>query len=198
MKKLGVCLMMVLGVLLSGTGLWAEELKFPTTEAEIIEALGSPPPAMKATPKGRGALKSTGGGSSLFGNTRGLGAIVDDEASLQGAPKVGALILFDYDSDVIKDESFPLLKEYGKALQGALKEATMIVAGHTDSKGSEQYNLTLSQRRAEAVKRFLMSEFQLAEARLIVKPYGETKPIATNSTDDGRAKNRRVEFIRIK
>ncbi|NJL59563.1 MAG: OmpA family protein, partial [Desulfobacteraceae bacterium] len=73
-----------------------------------------------------------------------------------------------------------------------------IIEGHTDSIGSEEYNLNLSQRRADAVKKYLTSEFQLDENRLITKPYGKTIPIASNDNEDGRALNRRVEFVRIK
>ena len=110
---------------------------------------------------------------------------------------IGALILFDYNSAAIKEESKPLLRMYGKVLQDELADTVLIVAGHTDSKGSDQYNLGLSRRRAEAVRQFFVSEYQIAENRLLIKPYGEKKPIESNATDEGRAKNRRVEFIRI-
>ncbi len=177
----------------------AEELTFPTTEEEIIEALSVAP---ETSVKGRGGLKSSKsleGQSQLFnqGTTRGLGGIVEDDKALEEAPKVGALILFDYNSAKIKAESLPLLRMYGKVLQDDLEEAVMVIAGHTDSIGSEKYNLKLSQQRAESVKKFLLTDYQITERRLIIKPYGEGKPIETNTTADGRAKNRRVEFIRI-
>lgn len=173
---------------------WAEdELEFPSTAEEIIKALNQKPDL------GPGALQTGGNDKSLFGKgkTRGLGAIADDEEALEQAPKVGALILFDYNSAKIKAESLPLLQEYGKALKTALNDAVLIVAGHTDSKGSEKYNYQLSHKRAEAVRDYLMAEFAIGEKRLIVKPYGEEKPIADNETTEGRARNRRVEFIRI-
>ena len=105
--------------------------------------------------------------------------------------------MFDYNSANIKEESKPLLHKYGKVLQSELADAVLIIAGHTDSIGSDVYNLALSRRRAEAVKAFLITEYQLSEQRFIIKPYGESKPIASNDTDEGRAQNRRVEFIRI-
>lgn len=172
-----------------------EQIKFPQTREEILDALGKMP--MK---KGLGALPSSGNDQSLFGGgarTRGLGAIVDDEETLAEAPKAMALILFDYDSAEIKAESRPLLELYGNLLQGELKDTVMVIAGHTDSIGSDEYNLTLSQKRAEAIKHFLVKEFEIAENRLLVKSYGKSKPIADNETDEGRAHNRRVEFIRI-
>jgi outer membrane protein OmpA-like peptidoglycan-associated protein len=55
----------------------------------------------------------------------------------------------------------------------------------------------LSKRRAESVRNFLLAEFQIEETRLIVSPYGEGQPLETNKTAEGRAKNRRVEFIRV-
>lgn len=178
----------------------AEELKFPTTKEEIINALPMPSPETETPVEGRGALQSKGNkGKSLFdtGSTRGLAGIVEDDKALEEAPKVGALVLFDYNSAAIKEESLPLLQLYGEVLQDDLAEAVMVIAGHTDSIGSDKYNLDLSRRRAESVKKFLLAEYEIAESRLIIKPYGESKPILTNATPEGRAKNRRVEFIRI-
>ncbi len=175
-----------------------EQLKFPQTKEEILEALDKMP--VEFPVKGLGALPSSGNDQSLFGGggrTRGLGAIVDDEQALAEAPKAMALILFDYDSAEIKSESLPLLELYGNVLQGELQDAVMVIGGHTDNIGSDEYNLTLSQTRAEAIKHFLVKEFEIAENRLLVKSYGESKPIADNETDEGRAHNRRVEFIRI-
>lgn len=196
----------VCGLLLFGGayGTAAQEeptLQFPTSEAEIIELLGVEPPQDIIKP--RGGLKSTGNDDSLFGGTsRGLGAIADDkdvnEDALENAPKVGALVLFDFDSVNIKDESLPLMEQFAKAFQHpSLQDAIFVIAGHTDSKGSERYNLSLSEDRAKAVKQYLTKIYNLPEERFVVKAYGEVRPVATNDTDEGRATNRRVEFIRI-
>jgi outer membrane protein OmpA-like peptidoglycan-associated protein len=67
------------------------------------------------------------------------------------------------------------------------------VSGHTDNIGSDTYNQELSQKRADAVKKYLVSK-AIAENRITSKGYGKTKPIATNSTELGREQNRRVEF----
>jgi outer membrane protein OmpA-like peptidoglycan-associated protein len=67
------------------------------------------------------------------------------------------------------------------------------LSGHTDSKGSDKYNLKLSKERAEAVFNYLVSK-GIDEKRLTHKGYGAKQPIADNATDAGRAKNRRVEF----
>jgi OOP family OmpA-OmpF porin len=79
--------------------------------------------------------------------------------------------------------------------QGLKSDPDMIVelAGHTDSKGTNAYNKKLSQRRADSVKAFLVTQ-GVESRRLSAKGYGEESPVATNDTDEGRAQNRRVEF----
>jgi OOP family OmpA-OmpF porin len=70
------------------------------------------------------------------------------------------------------------------------------IGGHTDATGSDKADMAISVKRAESVKKYLMDKFNISGDRLVVKGYGKTKPIADNSTKEGRAKNRRVE-IRI-
>jgi OOP family OmpA-OmpF porin len=65
------------------------------------------------------------------------------------------------------------------------------IQGHTDSVGADAYNLKLSQRRAESVRAYLISD-GVSDEQLVAKGYGESQPIASNKTDEGRAKNRRV------
>jgi OOP family OmpA-OmpF porin len=76
------------------------------------------------------------------------------------------------------------------------KEIKVEVAGHTDAIGSDAYNKTLSQRRADSVRKYLMSK-GVDGARMTAKGYGESKPIADNGTDAGRAQNRRVELKKL-
>lgn len=140
-----------------------------------------------------------------FSPTKGLDEIVDDEQNviidysklITEQPNTKALVLFDFDSAAIKPDSFPLLREYGNALQGALSTAVLVIAGHTDSAGSTEYNLGLSYRRAEAVRQFLVAMYNIDPQRLIITGYGESKPTASNDTIAGQALNRRVEFIRV-
>jgi outer membrane protein OmpA-like peptidoglycan-associated protein len=70
------------------------------------------------------------------------------------------------------------------------------IDGHTDNSGTPAHNLTLSQERAEAVKAQLVS-MGIAESRLTTKGLGDTKPLSDNSSPEGKANNRRVEFIRM-
>jgi OOP family OmpA-OmpF porin len=72
----------------------------------------------------------------------------------------------------------------------------LIIEGHTDNIGGAQFNLELSRKRAEAVKRWLVDKAGIGEIRLTTVGYGLTRPIADNSTEEGRAKNRRVELVR--
>lgn len=101
-------------------------------------------------------------------------------------------IFFDFDKADLKPESIPELEK----LVGLLEEYPSIrveIGAHTDSDGSDSYNIDLSKRRAASVVAWLVDE-GIESTRLETKGYGETRPIATNETDEGRAQNRRVEF----
>ncbi len=101
-------------------------------------------------------------------------------------------IYFETGKDVIKPESFANL-DILVSILNEYKESTVNVEGHTDNVGDPAKNLDLSQRRAEAVKAYLVSK-GIDPARLNAVGYGDTKPIADNKTKDGKAKNRRVYF----
>jgi outer membrane protein OmpA-like peptidoglycan-associated protein len=104
-------------------------------------------------------------------------------------------ILFDTGSDVIKPESGPELRSILQLMQEDPK-LRFAVEGHTDNQGGPQINGPLSERRAAAVKAWLVKQ-GIGPSRLTPKGFGDTKPIDTNSTAEGRANNRRVEFARI-
>lgn len=105
-------------------------------------------------------------------------------------------ILFDSGSDVIKGESYKTLAEIGQLMtdDAALR---LSIEGHTDSDGEEAYNQDLSQRRAESVRAYLVSKYQVDGARLESKGFGESKPIDANTTGEGKANNRRVELVKL-
>ena len=102
------------------------------------------------------------------------------------------LIFFDFDSDKLRPESTADLQEAVRLLR-QYPSLRVEIQGHTDSTGPADYNLHLSQRRAEAVKRYLVAH-GISPDRLIAKGYGETQPVAPNDTEENRQKNRRVEF----
>lgn len=95
---------------------------------------------------------------------------------------------------VIEPENFGLLTK----AQNAIKEfpnSTIVIEGHTDSYGSDQKNLELSQERASAVKQYLLANMNIDAKKIMAFGYGESKPIANNETKEGRAKNRRIDLI---
>ncbi|MFO7640251.1 MAG: OmpA family protein [Candidatus Competibacteraceae bacterium] len=116
---------------------------------------------------------------------------------IQNRPKVAALIHFDVNSARIRSDAYKLLNEYVKALNSAaLADAVLVIAGHTDSTGSREYNLSLSRERARSVRDYLISR-GIAPDRLIARGYGPDHPVASNATVAGRDLNRRSEFIRV-
>jgi len=104
-------------------------------------------------------------------------------------------IHFGYNSAEIHPDSYEILQGCAELLQ-EYSEVKLLIAGHTDSIGGEQFNLDLSQRRARSIQQHLTHQHQVAADRLFVEGYGKTEPIETNDTAWGRAENRRVEFIR--
>lgn len=104
-------------------------------------------------------------------------------------------INFDINKATIKPESMGTLNMIVQIMKDN-PDIKFEVGGHTDSDGEDAYNLKLSQQRADAVKSQLI-KMGVASDKLTSKGYGETKPIAPNSTDEGKANNRRVEFIKL-
>jgi OmpA-OmpF porin, OOP family len=105
-------------------------------------------------------------------------------------------IYFDFDKTTLKDESFPELNKVVDFLKQN-ETVEIEISGHTDSKGSDDYNLNLSQGRSQAVVDYIISQ-GIEDFRLTAHGYGEGKAIDTNDTDMGRANNRRVEFTVLK
>lgn len=103
-------------------------------------------------------------------------------------------VLFDTDKADIKPESKAQLDEMGRYLQQNPAVAVYVV-GHTDNQGKLDYNLGLSQRRAEAVANTLAGEYKIARSRLLGKGVANLAPVASNQSEDGRSKNRRVELV---
>lgn len=109
------------------------------------------------------------------------------------AVELNEQVFFDSGKATIKTESFALLDEVANTLQIYNQIKKLELAGHTDSQGGAASNLTLSQKRVDSVKAYLV-EKGVAPSRLVAVGYGLTKPIADNKTAAGRAKNRRVEI----
>jgi outer membrane protein OmpA-like peptidoglycan-associated protein len=104
-------------------------------------------------------------------------------------------IYFDFNSDRIRRQSEPILAEIADVLSRN-PDWTLSIGGHTDNVGGDVYNLDLSRRRSEAVRKALVDRYGIPAARLTFDGYGASAPKDTNETPEGRARNRRVELVR--
>jgi outer membrane protein OmpA-like peptidoglycan-associated protein len=105
-------------------------------------------------------------------------------------------ILFDSGSDRIKGESYKTLADIGQLLTDN-PALHLSIEGHTDSDGTDDANIKLSHARATAVKVYLINTYKIDGSRLDTKGWGESKPIDTNTTAEGKANNRRVELVKL-
>ena len=104
-------------------------------------------------------------------------------------------ITFDFDSSTLKPQFTPVLDNVAQTLT-QYNQTVVEVAGHTDSVGTDQYNQALSERRANSVAAYLGSH-GVMQQRMITVGAGESRPIASNDTESGRAQNRRVEITLV-
>ena len=102
-------------------------------------------------------------------------------------------VLFDYDSAIIRAEDNIGLDKLGDYLRGN-PDAYVVAGGYTDSTGDEEYNLALSERRANSVKDYLVNTAGIRDDRIVTLWFGEINPAADNATEEGRQRNRRVEI----
>jgi len=120
------------------------------------------------------------------------GATVD----ARGCWTYAAVVMYDFDSAEIKSEAYPMLDEAVLILKKN-PEIKVEIDGHTDNRGSAAYNMNLSERRAKAVMKYFV-DHGIETQRLTTKGFGFTQPAASNETEQGRAKNRRVELTPVK
>jgi len=110
---------------------------------------------------------------------------------------VNPIIYFDHAKIDIRAPYRSLLEEIGAIMQRSFSSSSIVVSGHADGTGTDEYNQDLSLRRAQAVKGFLIEQAGIPSQRIIVRAYGEEMPAAPNDTEEGRAANRRVEITGI-
>lgn len=140
--------------------------------------------------------------ADAVGTPEGMAAFVE-KVFLKKAPKVAEppapqpftvelKVEFDFDKSNIRPQYYKTLTEFGDFMR-EFPEHNVNLEGHTDSKGSDKYNMKLAQRRADSVRNFLLKHFKnIDPARLTAISNGESKPIDTNDTKEGRQRNRRV------
>ncbi len=153
---------------------------FPRSDTLFL-AVGS---AADAHPILIGPVRIAGGGRDLYDRLA-----RDGRVATQG-------ILFATGSDRIRPESTPTLEEIA-AMLTAHPDLRLAIEGHTDSDGEDAFNQDLSERRAAAVKAWLVAERGVAADRLDTAGFGESKPAAPNDTAEGKQQNRRVELVRL-
>ena len=143
---------------------------------------------------------SVEGFSTRFGEakTKTIAALNALKPGFTGSDLVGALnfsiINFEIGSAAITSESREILQKAAAAMKSAPAGTKIEVGGHTDSSGDPAANMTLSQQRADAV-RLALIDFGVEPGMLIAKGYGDSKPVASNDTPDGRLLNRRIQFV---
>jgi outer membrane protein OmpA-like peptidoglycan-associated protein len=170
------------------------------TDSQILQALTAKRRALPMAPADesrareqeriiQNAMQKTG---------RGLGRLERDElmAVAQERAKIDLEVNFDYDSAAITPQGIQSLVPLGSALSNnSLSGFVFMIAGHTDGKGSAPYNLGLSERRAQAVKQFLMDRFKRPEDSMISVGYGMEQ--LKNKSQPFAAENRRVQVVNI-
>lgn len=131
-----------------------------------------------------GPIRIAGGGRDLYDRLA-----ADGRVATQG-------ILFASGSDRIRPESTPTLKEIGTMLEEH-PDLRIAIEGHTDSDGDDASNQSLSEKRAAAVKAYLVERHGVDDSRLTTSGFGESKPVAENDTPEGKQQNRRVELVKM-
>lgn len=130
--------------------------------------------------------------------TRSLTTVERDKIAMiaKDRPSIDLEINFDFNSASIGSKALPQVTALGDALSSSdLKGRTFVVAGHTDAKGSESYNQVLSERRAEAVKRFLREKYGIEASNLVTVGYGKSQ--LKSPTDPLADENRRVQVVNV-
>jgi outer membrane protein OmpA-like peptidoglycan-associated protein len=121
-------------------------------------------------------------------------ALRAQETATEIVIELPADVLFDFDKADIRADAAKALSHLATIIR-ANPNGTTRLEGHTDSVGNDKYNQTLSERRAESVKQWLIANEKLDAAKLVTKGWGKTRPVVPNDTDANRQKNRRLEAI---
>ena len=188
--------LLVGGLIWSATGLAASAQT--VSSDKILNALAPPVTRSLTAPKPSLSDSDQAFVDSLRHRTRSLSL---DEADRVAAiakeqPKINLEINFDYNSAAVTEKAEPQLTELGNALKSSrLENSIIVLSGHTDAKGGDDYNQKLSERRAEAVKKYLVEKFKISADNLSTVGYG--KRDLKNKNEPFAAENRRVEIVNM-
>jgi outer membrane protein OmpA-like peptidoglycan-associated protein len=191
----GIALTLTAGVTAAAEDVSSEQiLRALAPKKPLTRGLSMAPPADPAVNSAEGkfvdTLRNRSTRSLSIGEREQIAAIA------QTKPAIDLEINFDYNSATISKKSLSSVQALGKALSSAdLKGSTFVVAGHTDAVGGEGYNQDLSERRADAIKRYLTDKYGLAGADLVTVGYGKGKPKSDVAPTD--PSNRRVQVVNM-
>jgi peptidoglycan-associated lipoprotein len=144
-------------------------------------------PDSSATPTDSGASTTGASGSDISGS-----ALSGDQRAIEELKQLGMVILFDYDRADIRPEYVAVVAAHAKFLNGNANRKVRL-EGHSDERGSREYNIGLGERRAQTVRRALMLQ-GVTEAQITTVSYGEERPAVQGSDEAAYSKNRRVEL----
>ena len=183
-RSLKICLLILVPCFASA------QTKYADPDSPAVEA------AARAALAHAKILNIVGVSSGIQGVLKDLGAkITEHEVRIE----LDADVLFDFDQYNLRPEAADSLRKVGEVAK-SYGNSPVLIEGHTDSKGSHPYNMTLSENRAASVKNWLVQNAGVSASRLTARGWGETKPVAPNKKPDGsddpvgRQKNRRVEI----
>jgi peptidoglycan-associated lipoprotein len=169
--------------------------------ALALGACASKPPLNSAAGQGANAAGNSAQGSgadsgNASGTAGGSGSALGGPGGMAGAgaPQT-KIIYFDFDSSDIKPEFVDVISAHARVISGNASIKVRL-EGHTDERGSREYNIGLGERRAQAVRRALLLQ-GVAETQVTTVSYGEERPAVTGHAEDAWAKNRRVEIVYV-
>jgi outer membrane protein OmpA-like peptidoglycan-associated protein len=193
---LTVCaaLSMTAGLALAGDSVTADQIVKALQPKPLTRGLSMAPQTDPAVAASQGKFVD----SLRNRRTRSLSSGEREEIATiaETKPNIDLEITFEYNSAEISPQSLESVQALGRALANPnLKGSTFVVAGHTDAAGTEGYNQDLSERRADAIKHYLVEKFGIASADLVTVGYGKTKPKDPNAPMDPA--NRRVQVVNM-
>jgi len=144
------------------------------------------------------AVGISGSGSGIVATVQevhqAMQALGATESALEVKVELPADVLFDFDKADVRPDAAQALGRLATVIRG-YPTGRVAIEGHTDAKGNDAYNQKLSERRAESVKSWLVEREKIAADRITTRGAGKSRPVADNSTEAGRQKNRRVEVV---
>ena len=170
----------------------------PPTEQQILEKLKSKSATRGLKPQDASETKKENDVIRELAKKSTRGLLKDDRTKIatiaEKRPAVDLEIFFDFNSAEITPRALPTLQALGKALNDStMKDAMLLVAGHTDGKGKADYNQSLSERRAATIKAYLVREFKLTDDKLMAVGFGFER--LKNKTSPNADENRRVQVV---